>query len=72
MVPFMGMGRIRRGGFIFDFWVGDHLPRHVHVLKDRRLIAKVELDAELTVMEGKINRRIKTILKALVKEGLIK
>ena len=46
------MGRIRRGGYIFEFWVGDHPPRHVHVLKDRRLIAKVELDANLTVMEG--------------------
>jgi len=66
------MGRKRRGGYIFDFWVGDHHPRHVHVLKDRRLIAKVELDQHLTVMEGKINRRIKKILKALIKEGLVK
>ncbi len=63
------MGRIRRGGYIFDFWIGDHPPRHVHVLKDRRLIAKVELDEPLTVMEGRVNRRIREILKTLVKEG---
>ncbi len=66
------MGRIRRGGFIFDFWVGDHPPRHVHVLKDRKLIARVELDDNLTVMEGKITRRIRNILKALVREGVLK
>ncbi|NJL24044.1 MAG: DUF4160 domain-containing protein [Calothrix sp. SM1_5_4] len=66
------MGRVRRGGYIFDFWVGDHPPRHVHVLRDRRLIAKVELDRDLTVMEGKINWRIRKILAELVKEGLVK
>lgn len=47
-------------------------PRHVHVLKDRRLLAKVELDERLTVMEGKIDRRVREILKTLVKEGLLK
>lgn len=66
------MGRVRRGGYIFDYWIGDHLPRHVHVLKDRKLIAKVELDECFTVMEGKINRRIREILAELVKEGKIK
>jgi hypothetical protein len=66
------MGRVRRGGYIFDFWVGDHPPRHVHVLKDRQLIAKVELDEHLTLMEGKINRRIREILRELVKEGRLK
>ncbi|MBI3556771.1 MAG: DUF4160 domain-containing protein [Deltaproteobacteria bacterium] len=54
------------------FWVGDHPPRHVHVLKDRRLVAKVELDTNLTVMEGRITRRIREILKDLKKEGLLK
>jgi hypothetical protein len=66
------LGRVRRGGYIFEFWVGDHPPRHVHVLKDRKLLAKVELDGNLSVMEGKIDRRIREILKELVKEGLVK
>ncbi len=66
------MGRVRRGGYIFDFWVGDHPPRHVHVLKDRKLIAKVELDERLTVMEGKVSRRVRKILKTLAREGLLK
>jgi hypothetical protein len=25
------MGRIRRGGYIITWWIGDHEPRHVHV-----------------------------------------
>lgn len=66
------MGRIRRGGYIFDFWVGDHPPRHVHVLKDRRLIAKVELDEKLTVMEGKVSQRMRKLLRSLRKEGRLK
>ena len=66
------VGRIRRGGYIFEFWIGDHPPRHVHVLKDGRLIAKVELDEELTVMEGKLSRRVREILKQLMKEGALR
>ncbi len=66
------MGRIRRGGYIFEFWVGDHPPRHVHVLKDRKLIARVELDSKLTLMEGKINQRVRKILREFVKKGVLK
>lgn len=77
MIPFKVssyylMGRIRRGGYIFDFWVGDHPPRHVHVLKGGRLIAKVELDEGLTVMDGKISLRMRKIIQALKKEGKLK
>ncbi|MBI4365885.1 MAG: DUF4160 domain-containing protein [Deltaproteobacteria bacterium] len=63
------MGRIRRGGYIFEFWVGDHPPRHVHVLRNGKLLAKVELDEQLTVMMGKASRRIRRIIKALQQEG---
>ena len=66
------MGRIRRGGYIFEFWVGDHPPRHVHVIKSRKLLAQVELDEKLTLMEGKINRRIQKILKKLMEEEVFK
>lgn len=66
------MGRIRRGGYIFEFWVGDHLPRHVHVLKNGKLLARVELDDSLTLMSGKINNRIRKIINKLKKEGELK
>lgn len=66
------MGRVKRGGYIFDFWVGDHPPRHVHIYKDGRLIARVELNYALTVMEGKVSRRLREILKVLIREGVLK
>jgi len=66
------MGRVRRNGYIFEFWVGDHPPRHVHVLKNGRLIAKVELDEDLTLMEGKISGKLRKIIKALKKEGQLR
>lgn len=66
------MGRIRSGGYIFEFWVGDHPPRHVHVIKNSKLTARVELDEQLTVMAGKINRRIRKIIKRLKQEGKLK
>ncbi len=66
------MGRIKRGGYIFVFWIGDHPPRHVHVFRDGRLIAKVELATELTVMDGKLSSKVRKILKELIVEGKLK
>ncbi len=63
------VGRIRRGGYIFEFWVGDHPPRHVHIFKDRMFVAKVELDEAFTVMEGKVSRHLRKILKDLALKG---
>ncbi len=62
------MGKIRRGGYIFVTWVGDHPPRHVHVYKDGRLVVKLDLQ-NFVVMRGKLTRRIATIVKNLIAEG---
>ncbi len=64
------MGRIKRGGYIFEFWVGDHFPEHVHVFKDSKIIAKIYLE-DLTVMEGKINKKIINILKEIKRKGIL-
>jgi hypothetical protein len=38
------MGRIRRGGYVFIWWKGDHDPSHVHVYgKSGKLISRVNL-----------------------------
>ncbi|MDO8518584.1 MAG: DUF4160 domain-containing protein [Deltaproteobacteria bacterium] len=65
------MGRIKRGGYFFRVWVGDHPPLHVHVSKDDKTLAKVELNQDLRVMEGEINRRIKKIIRELIDQGLL-
>jgi hypothetical protein len=38
------MGKVRRGGFVFLWWKGDHPRRHVHVYRDGKLIVKWDLD----------------------------
>ncbi len=62
------MARIRRGNYVFQTWVGDHPPRHVHVYKDRRLILKWDLD-RWRVIRGTVSVRILGLLLELVREG---
>lgn len=63
------MGKIRRGGFVFLTWIGDH-GRHVHVYKDGRQILKWDLDRRLA-MEGKAAARVLALIEELEKEGLL-
>lgn len=62
------MPKIRRGGFIFLAWVGDHGPRHVHVYRNGTLVVKWDLD-NWQPMKGQANARIEKLLRELVKEG---
>jgi hypothetical protein len=64
------LGREKRGGYIIEWWMGDHLPMHVHIYEDGREIAKVEIPG-LLVLQGKMNARLKKILEALIDEGKI-
>jgi Domain of unknown function (DUF4160) len=60
--------KIRRGGFVFLTWVGDHSPRHVHVYRDGMLVVKWDLD-NWQPMKGSASARIQRLLSELVKEG---
>lgn len=64
------MGRIRRGGYLIDWWIGDHTPKHVHVYRDGTLVAKVEVPGML-VLSGRMSRRLRRILQELVEENLL-
>jgi hypothetical protein len=64
------MARIRRGGYIFLTWVGDHSPRHVHVYRDGKLVVKWDLDNRMP-MVGEANRRILSLIDELEAEGLL-
>lgn len=61
------MGRIRRGGYIIEWWIGDHYPKHVHVFKDGREIAKVRVPG-LIILSGTLNKRLVKILKELIED----
>jgi hypothetical protein len=62
--------KIRRGGYIFIAWVGDHSPRHVHVYRDGKLVVKWDLD-DWQAMKGHTTARITRILRELVEEGTL-
>lgn len=64
------MGKIRRGGYIFVTWIGDHPPRHVHVYKDGEEIAKFDLE-NWQLMSGNLSKKVILIIAELVQEGLL-
>ena len=64
------MARIRRGGYIFLTWKGDHSPRHVHVYRDGKLIVKWDIENRLPMI-GEANRRILSLIDELESEGLL-
>lgn len=61
------MTRIRRGGYVFIAWKGDHTPRHVHVYRDGRLIVKWNLEANLP-MRSRVGARMPRTLLELLRE----
>jgi len=64
------MSKIRRGGYIFITYKGDHDPRHVHIYQDGEEIAKWNLE-NWVLMSGKVNKKIVKLLIQLVEEGLL-
>jgi hypothetical protein len=59
--------KVRRGGYVFLTWIGDHGPRHVHVYKDSKLVVKWDLDNGQP-MKGQASARIISLLEELRKE----
>jgi len=64
------MGKLRRGGSIFVWWKGDHVPRHVHVYRDGKLVAKWDLDNSKP-RKGSAPRRVIDLIRELDAEGLL-
>ena len=62
------MPKIRRGGYVFAAWIGDHPPHHVHVYEDNRLIVKWDLEHGCP-LEGSASRRIRKLIAELQAEG---
>ena len=62
------MGKVRRGGYVFVSWIGDHTPRHVHVYRDGTLVVKWDLENRRP-MKGEASRRILKLIEELESEG---
>jgi len=64
------MGKIRRAGYVFVTWRGDHAPRHVRVYRDGKLVLKWDLENR-NVMKGEACRRVLDLVAQLESEGLL-
>ena len=64
------MSRVRRGGYLFVVWKGDHSPRHVHVYRDGKLVVKWNLDNWIA-MEGSASARVRRLISELENEALL-
>jgi hypothetical protein len=62
------MGKIRRGGYIFITWKGDHTPRHVHVYRESRLVVKWDLENNQP-MKGSVSQKVVDLIRQLQAEG---
>jgi hypothetical protein len=64
------MGRIRRGGYIFISWIGDHPPRHVHVYDDdANFVTRMNLKTMHSMDVFKVDKRIVDLIRDLQQEG---
>ena len=64
------MGKIKKGGYVFLSWVGDHAPRHVHVYRSRKLVLKWDLE-NWKSMKGTASKIILKHIKVLLEDGKI-
>jgi hypothetical protein len=64
------MGRVRRGGYVLLWWIGDHLPRHVHGFdKNAKFITRVNLDTMEPMDTPRLDHRIREIIRQLQAAG---
>jgi hypothetical protein len=64
------MGRVRRGGYVFVTWKGDHTPRHVHVYRDGEFVVKWDLENRKP-MKGDAPARVLELIAELDAEGVL-
>lgn len=64
------MGRVRRGGYIIKWFIGDHSPRHVHVEKETgRLLGRFNLETMAGMEDWQAERKLVKIIEDLIREG---
>jgi len=64
------MGRVRRGGYILEWYIGDHEPRHIHVYNDKhRLIGRLDIDRLTGVENWTPDRKLLKLIQDLKDES---
>ena len=64
------MGKVRRNGYVLEWFIGDHAPRHVHVYDAKgRQIGRLDIDRLVGVENWKPDRKLVKIIEELKREG---
>ena len=64
------MGKVRRGGYVFQWWIGDHSPYHVHVFDSNgKLLGRVIVETQQPLDDWKLPRKVVAVLRQLQAEG---
>lgn len=64
------MGKIRRSGYILEWFIGDHEPRHVHVYDTKhRLIGRRDVDRLVGIEGWTPDRKLIKLVQDLINEG---
>ena len=63
------MGKIRRGGYVLEWFIGDHVPRHVHVYDNKhRFIGRLDV-GHVVGLEGWMpDRKLLKLIEDLKQE----
>ena len=63
------MGTVRRGGYIFERWIGDHPPRHVHISDGNgQLLGRVAVETMESLDDWKPPRKVVALIRQLQQE----
>jgi len=64
------MGRVRRSGYILEWYIGDHKPRHIHVYSPKHLlIGRLDIDRLVGIEGWTPDRKLLKIIQDLKDEG---
>ncbi len=63
------MGKIRRGGYILEWFIGDHVPRHIHVYDSKRkFMGRLDVDRMVGIEGWMPDRKLITLIQDLKQE----
>ena len=64
------MGKVRRGGYIIKWFIGDHPPRHVHIeTANGKLLGRLNLDTLTGMEDWQPSKELLQVIAELKKEG---
>jgi len=64
------MGKIRRSGYILEWFIGDHVPRHIHIYDSKhKFIGRLDLDRMVGLEGWMPDRKLVKLIQDLRDEG---